>query len=90
MDAQGEVTISLFHPAVWGVVAVIIVPLAGLLIAVVTYQIRQLDNRVLRLVQTVSRLEGVITTLGADGYRLGVAEPPVPILRPDDEDDDRC
>lgn len=51
-------TVSIFHPAVWRMVAVIVIPLISMIAGFVVYWLRKLDDRVLTLCQQVARLEG--------------------------------
>ena len=82
---MADPTVTVFHPAIWAVVVVVIVPLIAALGALLVYQIRQLDSRVINLCRQVARLEGL---LGVDLYRAGlhdVEQAPAPCPPPDDD-----
>lgn len=88
MADSADVTVTLFHPAVWGIVAVIVIPLLGGIGWLLIHQIRLLDARVINLCRQVARLEGL---LGVVTYRNGLQdalqEPLAPCPPPDDDED---
>lgn len=50
--------VTIFHPAIWNVLVVMILPLIAVIFAIMMYALRQMDSRVLALCKAVARLEG--------------------------------
>lgn len=63
VSASTEGSITIFHPQVWGLISIIIVPLFALFLGGVVYWLRKLDERVYVLAQSMAHMEAKICGL---------------------------